>query len=166
MTKTLYLIRHAKSSWKDASLDDYDRPLNKRGKRDAPEMGRRLKEQEIKPDLLISSPAKRARLTAKAIAEAIGYAQDKIRWEPELYHATSETILEQIHQNAHQQQSLAIFGHNPGLTDFQNDICSEAIDNIVTTGIACIEFEVESWKEISLNRSGELLWYDYPKRLS
>ncbi|MEM9671597.1 MAG: histidine phosphatase family protein [Cyclobacteriaceae bacterium] len=166
MTKTIYLIRHAKSSWKDASLADYDRPLNKRGKRDAPEMGQRLRKKAIKLDWMISSPAKRAKLTALAIAEAIGHAPEKIQWEPELYHAASETILEQIHQTGNQHQTITIFGHNPGLTDFQNELCNEAIDNIVTTGITCIQVEVDNWKKISLNGSGKLLWYDYPKRIA
>ena len=166
MTKTLYLIRHAKSSWKDASLADYDRKLNKRGKRDAPKMGHRLYEQGIKIDLLLSSPARRAKLTAKAVAEAIVYEKSDIQWKKDLYHADSTQILQQIHQIANQYYSVGIFGHNPGLTDFQNELCDEAIDNIVTTGIACIQLDVDSWEDIRLNGSGKLLWYDYPKRLA
>ncbi|MEM9830826.1 MAG: histidine phosphatase family protein [Bacteroidota bacterium] len=161
MIKTLYLVRHAKSSWKDTALADYDRPLNKRGKRDAPEMGKRLASKNIQPDLIFSSPAKRAKRTARAIAAEIGYDETQIQWKKELYHATNETLLEQIRNILNQHQSLMLVGHNPGLTDLQNYLCREAIENIVTTGIVCIKFEVAHWKDIN---SGQLQWYDYPKK--
>mgnify|MGYP001791132429 FL=1 len=161
MSKTLYLVRHAKSSWKDTSLVDYDRPLNKRGKRDAPEMGKRLATKNIRPDLIISSPAKRAKLTIEAIAAEIDYAESQIRWKEELYHVDVKTLLEQIRSVENQNRSLMLVGHNPGLTDLQNYLCQEAIENIVTTGIACIQFEVAEWANV---RSGQLQWYDYPKK--
>ena len=161
MSKTLYLVRHAKSSWKDTSLVDYDRPLNKRGKRDAPEMGKRLATKNIRPDWVISSPAKRAKLTIEAIAAEIDYAESQIRWKEELYHADVKTLLEQIRSVENQNRSLMLVGHNPGLTDLQNYLCQEAIENIVTTGIACIQFEVAEWANV---RSGQLQWYDYPKK--
>ncbi|WKN42919.1 SixA phosphatase family protein [Tunicatimonas pelagia] len=161
MTKTLYLVRHAKSSWKDTSVVDYDRSLNKRGKRDAPEMGKRLAAKNIHPDWVISSPAKRAKLTIEAIATEINYAESQIRWAEKLYHADVETLLGQIRSLENQYQSLMLVGHNPGLTDLQNSLCNEAIENIVTTGIVCIQFDVADWANV---RSGQLQWYDYPKK--
>ena len=164
MTKTLYLVRHAKSSWEDSSLADYDRPLNKRGKRDAPEMGRRLAKQNIRPDQVISSPAKRAKKTASAMAEMVGYPPKKIQWEKNLYHALPETLLEYIHQAPADCESLMLVGHNPGLTDFYNALSDEEIENIVTAGVVCLTFDTDSWHEITLNENGTLAWYDYPKR--
>ena len=87
--KTVILVRHAKSSWKDSSLKDYDRPLNKRGKRDAPFMGKKIREREILPDLILSSPAKRARKTAIRVAEEIGYPKEKIQYDDKMYHSVT-----------------------------------------------------------------------------
>lgn len=165
MTKILYLVRHAKSSWKDASLDDFDRPLNKRGKRDAPEMGRRLAKEDIVPKLIISSPAERAKKTALAIAKAVGYDTSNIQWEENLYHARPVDLLRQVHTASDQSNSLMLIGHNPGLTDFCNDLSPEEIENIVTVGIVCLKFEVDKWKGISLAKTGKLAWYDYPKKV-
>lgn len=164
MTKILYLVRHAKSSWKDASLDDYDRPLNKRGKRDAPEMGKRLAEEDIRLGMIASSPAKRAKKTALTIAEAVGYDTNNIQWEEKLYHAQPVDLLREVHKIPDQINSLMLIGHNPGLTDFCNDLSPEEIENIVTTGIVCLKFEVNKWEEISLAKTGRLVWYDYPKK--
>ncbi|MEO0331181.1 MAG: histidine phosphatase family protein [Bacteroidota bacterium] len=161
MTKTLYLVRHAKSSWKDTSLVDHNRPLNKRGKRDAPEMGRRLAARNIRPDLVISSPAERAKRTIIVIAAEISYSESQIQWKEGLYHASAETLLKHMRDVGNKYQSLMLVGHNPGLTDLQNYLCEEAIENIVTTGIVCIQFEVTDWAGIN---SGQLQWYDYPKK--
>lgn len=165
MTKTLYLLRHAKSSWKDSSLANYDRPLNKRGKRDAPEMGQRLVKQGIRPDLIVSSPARRAKNTAEAIAEAVGYAAPRIRWESSLYHAIPETLLRELQCTSNSHSSLMLVGHNPGFTDFCNLLSEQPVDNIVTAGIVCLEFDVNSWAEVTTEEGGALVWYDYPKRL-
>ncbi|MEQ9442063.1 MAG: histidine phosphatase family protein [Cyclobacteriaceae bacterium] len=166
MTKTIYLVRHAKSSWKDAALPDYDRPLNRRGKRDAPEMGRRLAQQGVYPDQIVGSPAKRAKKTALAIAEVVGYAAREIQWEKGLYHAEPETLLGYVHEIPNRCQSLMLVGHNPGLTDFYNALCEEEIENIVTAGVVCLTLAVDEWEEIDLDGTGTLAWYDYPKRLT
>jgi phosphohistidine phosphatase len=163
--KILYLIRHAKSSWEDPYQADLDRPLNNRGKRDAPRMGKRLKEREIHADLMLSSPAERALSTCKIMAEIIGYKKEKISTDRSLYHANDDQILSVIHNFNDKHQKVMIFGHNPGLTDFVNRLSTEqeAIDNIPTCGVVAFKFPVESWKEVKWKK-GELEFFDYPKR--
>lgn len=166
--KTVYLIRHAKSSWENAGLSDFDRPLNDRGKLDAPRMGKRLKERHVTPDLLVSSPAKRTLSTAKRIAEALGYDKQKIKTDRALYHADEEEILNVIRSMNEKNDAILIFGHNPGLTNFVNNINHNKkhyIDNIPTCGVAAIAFDVISWKQIDFGK-GELIHYDFPKSKS
>jgi phosphohistidine phosphatase len=163
--KTVYLIRHAKSSWEDESLSDFDRPLNERGKMDAPRMGKRLKEKGIVPSLLLSSPAKRALSTAKRIGEALGIAKEKIKTEQALYHADEDEILNVIRSMNDKNECILIFGHNPGLTEFVNSMNNDRaqfIDNIPTCGIAAFRFDTNSWKQIDFGK-GDLLFYDFPK---
>src|SRR5690348_14444773 len=135
--KTLYIVRHAKSSWDDPMLEDFDRPLNDRGKRDAPIMGRRLKEKDIHPSLILSSSAKRAFSTSKKIAKVIGYSKDKIKTTVDLFHASEEEILQAIQTLKDKHDSVMIIGHNPGLTEFVNTIMEEVIEieNVPTCGI-------------------------------
>ncbi|MFZ6013438.1 MAG: SixA phosphatase family protein [Bacteroidota bacterium] len=164
--KTLYVVRHAKSSWDNPEQADFNRPLNERGKRDAPRMGKRLKEKGIKPDVMMSSPAKRAWSTCKKIAEVIGFPEDKIKSERSLYHASEDDILSVVRNIKDKHDSLMIFGHNPGLTDFVNELMDEEtlvdIGNIPTCGIAAFTFDVESWNEVNWEK-GKLIFYDYPK---
>ena len=163
--KTLYIIRHAKSSWDLPGLTDFDRPLNERGKRDAPRMGKRLKEKRIVPDLMLSSPAKRALSTCKRIAEALDYSPDKIKTERSLYHADEDEILSVIRSVNDKHDVLMVFGHNPGLTDFTNQLSHEGalkIDNIPTCGVVAFQCDIESWKRIDFGK-GKLLFFDYPK---
>ncbi|MDF9795917.1 phosphohistidine phosphatase [Catalinimonas alkaloidigena] len=162
--KTLLLIRHAKSSWDDPTLDDFDRPLNKRGKNDAPKMGKRLKKKKIHPDLMVSSTAKRAKKTALAIAGALDYPEKHIQWRDELYHAAPETALKVMQRIDNKVEQLFLFGHNPGLTDFANLLCSTYTDNIVTTGIYALQLDITSWQDAQLNQKAKLLFYDYPKK--
>ncbi|MEM1135011.1 MAG: histidine phosphatase family protein [Bacteroidota bacterium] len=161
--KTLYIVRHAKSSWKDESLDDYDRPLNKRGKRDAPFMGEKLKEQKILPDLIIASPAKRANATAKILAKKMGYKVDDIKWKKNVYDAFTEDLLEIVRAQKDTVNSLMLVGHNPELTSLSNHLTEFKIYNIPTTGISCIRFLGDKWSEIQ-PKSGEHIFFDYPKR--
>ena len=161
--KTLYLIRHAKSSWDDPFQDDLDRPLNKRGKKDAPRMGKRLKEMRIHPDLLLSSPAERALSTCLLIAEKIGYPPDNIHTDHRLYHAGEEQLLSVVHGLNDANDAIIMFGHNPGLTDFANRLSSELVtDNIPTCGVVGLRFPVSSWKEIRWE-NGHVLFFDFPK---
>ena len=123
--KTIYLVRHAKSSWDDPFQDDFDRPLNERGRTDAPRMARRLKEKEIHPDLLLSSPAARAISTCKVIAETAGYHHNQIKTDSRLYHASEETLLQIVKKLSDEIDVVMIFAHNPGLTDFANRLLPE-----------------------------------------
>jgi phosphohistidine phosphatase len=112
--KTLYVIRHAKSSWDAMNVDDFERPLNERGKRDAPRMGKRLKEKDIHPDLMLASPAKRALSTCKRIAKLLGYPKDNIKADRRLYHPDEETILSIVKGLKIKCEHVMLFTHNPG----------------------------------------------------
>lgn len=162
--KTLYVIRHAKSSWDDHALPDFDRPLNERGKRDAPAMGKRLKEKSVHPSLMYSSPAKRALSTAKRIADVLGYERDKIKTDRRLYHADSEMIFSVLKELKNRHDTVLIFGHNPGLTDFVNAMQNEKmfIDNVPTCGIVAFSIAIEDWSDLR-TKSGTMLFFDYPK---
>jgi phosphohistidine phosphatase len=162
--KTLYLVRHAKSSWDDPGQGDFDRPLNERGKRDAPNMGKRLKEKEINPDLMLSSPARRALSTCKRIAEALGYANEKIKTNRQLYHPDEETILSVIQNLKDKYDSVMIFSHNPALTDFTNAFRNDEmiIENIPTCSVVAFQIETDSWRKVRW-RHGRFLFFDFPK---
>jgi phosphohistidine phosphatase len=162
--KTLYIIRHAKSSWDNADQGDFERPLNERGKRDAPRMGKRLKEKGITPDLMITSSAKRAFSTCRRIAEILGYDEEKIKSDRKLYHADEEEILKMIKNLNDKFDSVMIFGHNPGLTNFVNTFTDDhtGINNIPTCGAVAFSVEVDSWKDIDWGK-GKLIFFDYPK---
>ena len=163
--KKLLVVRHAKSSWDYPDLDDIDRPLNKRGKRNAPEMGKRLARKGIHPDLLITSPANRAKTTAKKIAKALSFPKDEIVIDQTLYHGTNRDIINVIQNVKDEISILMIFGHNPGFTDLVNQLSNSNIYNIPTCGIAEIDFNVQSWGEIDI-KMGKLIDFDYPKKLS
>ncbi len=161
--KTLFLVRHAKSSWKDPTLGDQDRPLNKRGKHDAPRMGKRLAEREIRPGLLLTSPAVRARKTAAIIASEIGFPAEQIVVDGQIYHGGTTGLLEVIHGLDDGADSAMIFGHNPALTDLVNHLANTSIENIPTCGVAEIRFHSQSWSDV-VGGAGELADFDYPKR--
>lgn len=161
--KTLYLVRHAKSSWKDSSLDDIDRPLNKRGKRDAPRMASRMNKRGVFPDLMISSPALRARITCDVMAGTLEYPKGEIEENDRVYHASESTLLSVVQDVEDTWKTVMVFGHNPGFTDFANSLCDEAIDNIPTCGIVGCKFEVNSWDEIDFGK-GRMILFDYPKK--
>ncbi len=160
--KKLYLVRHAKSSWKDASLDDLERPLNNRGKRDAPFMGELLKEKVVNPDIVFSSPAKRASKTAQIIAEQIGYSKKDIIYDERIYEASSRELVDFIKTIDEKYNSVMIFGHNPEFTMLTNFLSKNYIDNIPTCGIVALELN-GSWKDIEKN-TAKMLFFDYPKR--
>jgi phosphohistidine phosphatase len=161
--KTIYLVRHAKSSWKNPQLDDIDRPLNKRGKRDAPFMGKLLKEKGIRPDLMITSPAKRAYSTAEYFASEINYPLKEIQTNKDLYDADADNILTLIKKTDDNIKSIMIFGHNPGLTNVQNFICKKHIDNIPTSAVVSLGLNVDHWNQIKQN-SCELEFFGFPQK--
>jgi len=162
--KTIILVRHAKSSWKDLSLDDFDRPLNKRGKRNAPFMGIKLKERQIMPDLILSSPAKRARKTATAIAKKVGYPKEKIIFNDHMYHSSALYLLDVVRNQDDANETIMLFGHNPGFNDFANILLEQnSVYNIPTTGIYAISFHVDSWEKVREGQ-GKAVFFDYPRR--
>ncbi len=161
--KQLLICRHAKSSWKDLSLADFDRPLNKRGKRDAPLMGKKLASLHIHPDLIISSPAKRARKTAKKIAKELHYPRNQIVYKDGIYNALAEELIDCIHSLDDQSSDQVIMiGHNTGFTDLVNLLGNLQIANVPTCGIAALNFAVGSWKDVKKGE-GELAFFFYPK---
>ena len=159
--KTLYLTRHAKSSWKHGRIKDLERPLNKRGKKDAPLMGNQLKTMKIIPDLIITSPAARAKLTAFIIAENIDYLQDRIMVEDNIYEATLNKLLSFIHTLHDRHNSVMLIGHNPGLTMLNNYLSNKHIENIPTCGVTGIKFN-SSWEKAEAGKGKNLLFI-YPK---
>jgi len=163
MKKRLTLLRHAKSSWNNPELDDRDRPLNKRGERDAPMMGQRLLKKETRPSLILTSPAKRARQTARLIAGEIGYPLEFLQTEHELYLADPGTMLAIIAQQDNAFNDIVLCAHNPGITDLANRLSGASIDNVPTCGMVFLEAEISSWDEINTSRC-TLAEFDYPKR--
>ena len=161
--KILTIMRHAKSSWKDMSLSDRDRPLNKRGKRDAPEMGRRIQEHGIRPSLIVSSPAKRAWSTAKAVADAINYPREFLQKEDALYLASLDTILDVIMAQDNGFNNLMLFGHNPGFTDMANFLVPGLTNNLPTAGVVSVEIDQDDWNLYERPKT-RLLVHDWPKK--
>jgi phosphohistidine phosphatase len=161
--KTLVIVRHGKSSWDDPSLSDHQRPLAKRGLKDAPKMGARLADWGPPIDRVISSSAVRALTTAELVSQEMGLPWDEIQVEDALYHATEYEMLELIHDQEDYLDGLMLFGHNPGMTCLVNDLSDLDLDNLPTCGVVILQFNVESWSEI-----GDVLAssasYDYPKR--
>ena len=162
--KTLTLVRHAKSSWKDTSLADRDRPLNKRGKRDAPEMGRRIADAGIRPSLIVSSPALRAWTTAKAVAKAIGYPVEFLQRDKRLYLASVDEILDVIVEQDPKFNSLMLLGHNPGFTSFANYLVPGLTNNLPTAGVVCVKIAQDDW-DLYGRPEAELVLHDFPKNL-
>jgi len=160
--KYLYLIRHAKSSWSDLSLSDFERPLNKRGKRDAPFMGERLASFDRQPEIIVSSPAKRACKTARIIGAQLGFSKKEISLIKKLYTFSSEPLLEVIRKTEDSVSTLALVAHNHGLTECAELLTASELVNVPTCGIVLIEFELNSWNLVEAGK-GRLLMFDYPK---
>lgn len=161
--KILYIIRHAKSSWENPKLSDFDRPLNERGKQSIKVMGNFLKKNSENFDAVVSSPAVRALKTAKRICKAVEFKKENIRKDPSIYHASTGQLLLEICRTEDRHGSLALFGHNPGLTDLINYLTDKSIGNLPTCGVAKIAFELESWAEITKG-SGECIYIHTPKK--
>lgn len=145
--KRLVIVRHAKSSWKDFSIKDFDRPLNPRGKKDAPFMANKFKSEYFTPDLLLSSPALRAKKTAEVFASSFEIEISKISFEKALYHAEPDEIESQVELLDNNINSAMLFAHNPGLTSLANDYSEAYIENIPTTGICIINSTNEGWSD-------------------
>lgn len=163
--KRLILFRHAKSSWNHPGLRDFERPLNKRGQRDAPVMAQRLLDLALKPDLIVSSPANRAMITAAVVAEAFGIDPEAIQTESDIYEGTVSDLVGVIRSLRDSASLVIIFGHNPGFTYAANVLTGSQIDNVPTCGVVCIDFPYESWAEVN-GDDGELVFFDFPKNNS
>src|SRR6187397_118414 len=163
--KTLLLIRHAKSSWDDAALSDYERPLNERGKKDAPAMAERLYERGIKIDAFVTSPARRARKTAEVFAKRYKKEKDDLLLKTELYMATDEAFNSVVEKLNDDIDCVAVFSHNPGITDFANSLTDDIrIDNIPTCGIFAVSIEARKWNKFKEAKK-KFLFFDYPRLL-
>lgn len=161
--KSLTLLRHAKSSWNTAGLADRDRPLNKRGQRDAPLMGKRIGAQDIRPSLIISSPAVRAWTTARIIAESINYPREFLQRDERLYGASVDTIMDVIADQDPGFNNIMIVGHNPGLTRFANYLLKDITPNLPTCGVVSVLIDSDDWN-LRGRPVATLTLLDYPKR--
>lgn len=161
--KTLTIVRHAKSSWDNPGLGDRERPLNKRGERDAPKMGKRMHDAGIRPSLIVSSPAVRAWTTARIVAEQLGYPFEFLQREKDLYLASLDRILDVIVAQDNGFNNLMIVGHNPGLTDLVNYLQPGLTSNLPTAGVVSVSIEQDDWSLYERPKT-ELLLHDYPKK--
>jgi len=162
--KTLYLLRHAKSSWDDPGLKDFDRPLNERGLKAAPRMGAYIKKEKIRPDLILSSPAFRAKQTTTLVCEAAGLTGVDIDFDERIYEASAQRLFEIVAGLKDNFDSAMMVGHNPGFEELLAALTGES-KRMRTAALACIELNVKKWSDVSAN-SGKLKWLVKPKDLS
>ncbi len=148
--KTLYVARHAKSSWEHAGLDDHDRPLLEKGKKRTRKIIEYLLSQDVTFDFIISSTAVRAAETAVFIAKACNYPLDEIKFDPAIYHANAKAIFDQFLDLDDAYKSVLIVGHNPTFTNFVNHFMKPPIDWLPTSGVVCIRFDTDKWDQISV----------------
>ncbi len=161
--RTITLLRHAKSSWDNTDLVDFDRPLNGRGRKNAPEMARRLKAAGVRPSLILSSPAKRAWSTAKIIAAEISYPIEFLQRDRDLYHAGTQRLLDVLAAQDEGFKNILLVAHNPGLTDLANELVPGLTNNLPTCGFVAVKVEVDTW-DLRARKSAELIEYNYPKK--
>lgn len=160
--KSILVIRHAKSSWEYADQKDFDRPLNTRGHRDAPEMAKRLLDKNIAIDAFISSTANRAFTTASYFADAYRVARSSIVRVPALYHAASPVFYDVISKTDPELNSIAIFSHNPGITDFVNSLTNTRVDDMPTCAIFAVHAAIDNWADFAQGEK-RFWFFDYPK---
>ena len=161
--KQLLILRHAKSSWADSRLSDFERPLNKRGEKDAPRMGRLLAEHDLVPQQIISSAAKRARLTAEAVAENSGY-EGEITTTRELYMGMPDDYVELLNDLPDELNLVMVVGHNPGIEDLVEELTG-MWERMPTAALAHVELPVDSWRVLKADTSGKLMNLWLPKEL-
>ena len=161
--KILLLLRHAKSSWKDESLPDQERPLARRGLNDAPRVGRLLNEQNLLPDLILSSTARRARQTVELVTEAAGYSGE-VSWLDDLYAAAPEEILELLSALPAYYTTVMVVGHNPGLDELLA-LLTDQVDSLTTAALAQIDLPVDGWDQVTDETQGKLVNIWRPREL-
>jgi phosphohistidine phosphatase len=162
--KTLLVLRHAKSSWSDSALDDHERPLNKRGRRDAPRMGELVREHGLMPDVVISSDAVRARLTAEAVVEAARHP-GQILLDPRLYAASAADIVSLLRTVGEKAETVMVVGHNPGLEELVAQLTGERQD-LPTAALVKIVLPIDQWRGLEPSTRGTLVGYWRPKDLT
>ncbi len=162
--KTLTIVRHAKSSWKERGLSDRERPLNKRGKRDAPIVGDRVAKAGVRPSQIISSPAVRAWTTARIFAKKLGYPTEFLQREDGLYLASLDNLLDVVATQDKGFNNLMLFGHNPGLTDFANYLVPGLTNNLPTSGVVTVNLACDDWMLYD-RPTTELVLHEFPKKL-
>ena len=160
---SLTLVRHAKSSRDDPGVSDFLRPLNDRGRKDAPDMGKRLRKAGLSPDLIISSPAERALTTARLIARELAYPEEAIGEKDGIYDATGSELLEVVRRMPKKSRDILLVGHNPGISDLAGYCIGPEIENVPTCGVVRLAFDAVSWNDISPDNA-RLLLLDYPKK--
>lgn len=160
--KTLLLVRHAKSSWDYPELADIERPLNERGLRNAPEMGRRLALRGVRPDLILSSPAVRALTTARLIAEQLGYPEANIRVDARIYEADPDRLLDVLGELDAALRVVMLVGHNPELTELAQR-WTDKIEHMPTAAVAEFAFAAKTWAE-AVKQRPRLVWFNTPKQ--
>lgn len=163
LMKTLFLLRHAKSSWSDAQLKDFERPLNERGTADVPLMAERFLRRGVTIGSIITSPALRAKTTAKLFADAIGFPEAEVIANPELYFAGSGMFLKATRSVDEECDTAMLIGHNPAITDFANALSNSQIDTMPTSGLVELSLPVEQWGDIDFGEA-TLVSFDFPKK--
>ncbi len=161
--KEICLFRHAKSSWKYPKLDDFERPLNKRGRKNAPFMGQILHDIGLVPDLIISSPASRAATTARIVAMVLNYPREQIQYLASIYESGHGNLINILSNSDDRLERIMLVGHNPALTILANKIGDTPIANLPTSGAYCVAFNISSWSQIK-KKSGKLQFFEFPKK--
>jgi phosphohistidine phosphatase len=161
--KTLTLIRHAKSSWLDMSIDDFDRPLNKRGEKDGPFMNKWLKKHAIQPELILCSPANRARLTLDAFSYLSNHAKETMLID-DIYESSMMTLISVIQDIPDSIDHAALIGHNPGLSDLAHYLSRDDFERLVTSAVMILELDISHWNDIAPH-CGSILTHVWPKLL-
>ena len=161
--KTLFVLRHAKSSWENADLSDFERPLNKRGLEAAPLIGKVIKENGFQPEIILSSPARRAKQTAEIINEKAGINRE-IKYEERIYEASPARLLEVVSEQSDEAESVMIVGHNPGLEGLVRFLTGQ-IEPMPTAALAVIDLEITKWSEID-SSNGTLRTLIRPKEIA
>ncbi len=166
MAKKILIMRHAKSSWDYTDLRDFDRPLNKRGNRDAPRMGRYLKELDVVPDQIVSSTAKRAKNTIQLVSEEMGFDEESIHWDEDLYFKGGKAYIDAIRRMNEKSKIVLAIGHYPMVDEVVAFLTGKmSAKHFATATVACLETEAKQWKEIDAGCC-KLLWMVKPKELS
>ena len=158
--KTLLLLRHAKSSWKDTKVKDFDRPLNQRGLKAAPAIGRLMRKRKLEPKLVLSSPAERARRTTQLVIDAAGM-KTELRYDERIYEATGARLFEIVTQIEDDADMALLVGHNPGLEELLEKLTGEA-RRLPTAALVCVELDIEKWNKLRVD-GGRLEWLAKPK---